>query len=64
MGSTGEVITYRQLDEGSNRFAHFLRQIPFGPDDVVAILMDNHPRYPRSLGCARAGHYITRSTPI
>ncbi len=60
MGSTGEVITYRQLDEGSNRFAHFLRQIPFGPDDVVAILMDNNPRYHEvAWGVRRAGHYFT-----
>src|SRR4051794_15121534 len=33
MAASGEVVTYRQLDERSNRFAHYLRSLPLGPAD-------------------------------
>src|SRR5205823_3981058 len=60
MGGTGEIVTYRQLDERSNQFAHYLRAIELGPDDVVAIVMDNNPRYLEvAWGVRRAGRYFT-----
>ena len=42
---TGEVITYRQLDEASNRAAHLFRSHGLGHDDVVAFMLDNTPHY-------------------
>lgn len=45
MAESGERVTYRQLDERSNRFAHFLRDLGLEPGDVVAVLMDNNARY-------------------
>ena len=45
MGSSGEVVTYRELDERSNAFAHYLRDAGLQPGDVVAVLMDNNSRY-------------------
>jgi long-chain acyl-CoA synthetase len=60
MGGSGEIVTYRQLDERSNQFAHYLRDIELEPDDVVAIVMDNNPRYLEvAWGVRRAGRYFT-----
>ena len=43
MAGSGEVVTYRQLDERSNRGAHLCRSLRPKASDVIAILMDNHP---------------------
>jgi long-chain acyl-CoA synthetase len=60
MGESGEVVTYRELDERSNQFAHHLRSLQLSPRDVVAILMDNNPRYHEvAWGVRRTGHYFT-----
>src|ERR687888_238130 len=60
MGGSGAVVTYRELDERSNQFAHYLRNIELGPDDVVAVLMDNNPRYHEvAWGVRRIGRYFT-----
>jgi fatty-acyl-CoA synthase len=60
MGTSGEIVTYRQLDERSNQFARYLRDIEFEPDDVVAILMDNNARYHEvAWGVRRIGRYFT-----
>ena len=45
MASSGEVITYRQLDERSNQLAHLFRSLGLKAGDHIAILMENHPRY-------------------
>ncbi|MEQ1510429.1 MAG: acyl-CoA synthetase [Sphingopyxis sp.] len=42
---TGEIITYRQLDEASNRAAHLFRSAGLGHNDVVAFMLDNTPHY-------------------
>ncbi|MEQ1687361.1 MAG: acyl-CoA synthetase [Sphingopyxis sp.] len=42
---SGEVITYRALDEASNRAAHLFRSAGLGHDDVVAFMLDNTPHY-------------------
>jgi long-chain acyl-CoA synthetase len=60
MGGTGEIVTYRELDERSSQFAHYLRGLALGPDEVVAILMDNNPRYHEvAWGVRRIGRYFT-----
>ena len=60
MGGSGTVVTYRELEERSNQFAHHLRGLELGPDDVVAILMDNNPRYHEvAWGVRRIGRYFT-----
>ena len=41
----GETITYRQLDERSNQGAHLFRSLGLVRGDVVAMCMENHPRY-------------------
>ena len=60
MGASGTVVTYRELDERSNQFAHHLRRLEVGPNDVVAVLMDNNPRYHEvAWGVRRIGRYFT-----
>jgi long-chain acyl-CoA synthetase len=43
--ATGEVVTYGQLEERSNRVAHLLRKQGLKRGDVFAICMENHPRF-------------------
>jgi long-chain acyl-CoA synthetase len=45
MAASGEVVTYRQLEERSNQGAHLLRSLGLKIGDVIAIWMDNSPRY-------------------
>lgn len=45
MSGSGEVITFRQLDERSNRIAHALRAAGCAPGDTIAIFAENSPRY-------------------
>ncbi|MNO53653.1 Long-chain-fatty-acid--CoA ligase FadD13 [compost metagenome] len=42
--STGETLTYRELDERSNRFAQFLHAQGLRRGDRFAMLMENHIR--------------------
>lgn len=59
MGS-GEVVTYRQLDDGSNRLAHLLRAAGLAPGDHIAILMENNSLYLEVAWAAqRSGLYYT-----
>jgi fatty-acyl-CoA synthase len=60
MGSTGETVTYRELDERSTRFARALRTRGVAPGDHIAILMENHPAYLEVAWAAqRSGLYFT-----
>jgi long-chain acyl-CoA synthetase len=60
MAGTGEIVTYRQLDERSNQGAHLFRSLGLKTGDVVAIVMDNHPRYFEIAWAAqRSGLYYT-----
>lgn len=60
MGSTGEAVTYRQLDERSNQGAQLFRSLGLKTGDVIAILLENHPRYFEIVWAAqRAGLYYT-----
>ena len=45
MGTSGEVITYRELDAASNRFAQLLRSRGIGIGDTIALCFDNHPMF-------------------
>jgi long-chain acyl-CoA synthetase len=42
--ATGAVVTYRELEERSNRVAHLLRELGLRRGDVFAICMENDPR--------------------
>jgi long-chain acyl-CoA synthetase len=52
MAGSGETITYRELDERSNRLAHLLRATGLKRGDHYAVFMENHPRF---IECAAAG---------
>ncbi|MEE2778145.1 MAG: AMP-binding protein [Acidobacteriota bacterium] len=43
--ATGEVLTYGALDEGSMRIAQLFRTRGIGPEDSIAIFLENHPRF-------------------
>ncbi|MCZ6782255.1 MAG: AMP-binding protein [Proteobacteria bacterium] len=45
MASTDETVTYRQLDEESNRGAQLLRSLGLGRGDSIALFLENHPRF-------------------
>lgn len=58
MGSSGETISYAELDKASNRLAHLFREEGLGIGDVVAIFMENHPRFfDVCWGAQRSGLY-------
>jgi long-chain acyl-CoA synthetase len=60
MAGSGETVTYKQLDERSNQGAQLFRSLGLNAGDVIAILMDNHPRYFEIAWAAqRAGLYYT-----
>ena len=60
MAASGETVTYRQLDERSNQGAHFFRSLGLKAGDVIAIFMDNSPRYYEIAWAAqRSGLYYT-----
>jgi len=51
-----ESWTFRQLDEYSNRLAHFLLSCGFKHGDTVALFMENKPEYVGMwLGCTKIG---------
>jgi LAO/AO transport system ATPase len=45
MGSSGAVVTYRELEERSTRFARALRSRGLRVGDHIAILMENSPAF-------------------
>lgn len=57
---TGEVVTYQELEDRSNRLAQQWYALGLRPGDHVAVLAENHPRYPEVYWAAvRSGLYIT-----
>lgn len=66
MADSGQVISYRELDEASNRAAHLLRSKGAQIGDTIAIYMENHPLYfPLVWGAQRAGlHYVCMSSRL
>ena len=60
MGESGEVVTYRQLDERSNRCAQLFRSLGLKRGAAVAILVENQSRFFEPCwGAQRAGLYYT-----
>src|SRR6201991_2257060 len=60
MASSGEAVTYRELDARSNRLAHLFRQRGLKRLDHYAIFMENNRRYLEDCGAGeRSGLYFT-----
>jgi len=60
VGSSGEVVSYRELDERSTRVAHALAEMGLRRGDVVALLMENSARYLEiAWAVRRSGLYLT-----
>ena len=60
MVESGEVVTYRQLDERSNQLARLFNERGLGFGDHIAIFMDNNARYIEVAWAAqRSGLYFT-----
>ena len=56
MASSGETVSYAQLDDYANRFAQLMRSRGLGRGDHVAILMENNKHYlPLIWGAQRCG---------
>jgi acyl-CoA synthetase (AMP-forming)/AMP-acid ligase II len=61
---SGERLTYRDLADGVDRAAGALSHMGVGPDDVVALISHNQPRYAVGLYAAlAAGAAITPMNP-
>lgn len=60
MAGSGQTLTYRELDERSNRLAHLLRDQGLGPGDHIALFMENQIRFMEVVWAAlRSGVYVT-----
>ncbi len=60
MASSGETVTYAELEARTNRLAHFLRSRGVNRLDHYSIFMENNARYLESCGAGeRAGLYFT-----
>ncbi|RRO19878.1 acyl-CoA synthetase [Saccharopolyspora rhizosphaerae] len=59
MAGSGEVLTYRELDERSLRLANSLREAGLSKGDVVAVLSDNNPHaFEVYWAAVRSGMYV------
>ena len=45
MARSGQVVTYKELDDRSNQCAQLLRSLGLVPGDCIAFCMENHPRF-------------------
>jgi len=60
MGGSGEVVTYRELNDRSNQLAQLMWSAGLRPGDHIAVLLENNPRYPEVIWAAyRSGLYVT-----
>jgi len=60
MAGSGEQVTYRELDERSNRLAQLMWAAGLRPGDHIAALLENNVRYPEVYWAAiRSGLYLT-----
>jgi long-chain acyl-CoA synthetase len=60
MAESGRRVTYRELEERSNRGAHLLRSLGLRRGDHIAICMENNEHYfPVCWAAQRAGIYYT-----
>ena len=53
MAATGEVVTFRELNDRSNQGAQLFRALGVQVGDGVAIMMENHPIYYEVLWAAQ-----------
>ncbi len=60
LASSGQVITYAELDEEANRVSQLFRAAGLRPGDHVAFCLENHPRFLSfAWGCHYAGLVYT-----
>ncbi|HZQ83784.1 MAG TPA: AMP-binding protein [Acidimicrobiales bacterium] len=60
MAGSGEVVTYKQLNDRSNQLAQLFRDRGLKKGDAIAVYMENNSRYHEVLWAAqRAGLYYT-----
>lgn len=60
IADTGETLTYRELDDGSNRVAQLLRSSGLKPGDRIGVMMRNSPWFPIVYwGATRCGVFVT-----
>ena len=60
MASTGETVTYAELEDRSNRLAHFLRSVGLKRLDHYSVFMENNSRYVECCAAGeRSGLYYT-----
>ena len=60
MAGTGEAVTYAELEDRSNRLAHFLRSVGLKRLDHYSIFMENNARYVECCAAGeRSGLYYT-----
>ena len=60
MASTGETVTFGELEARANQGAHLLLSLGLARGDAIAVMMDNSPRYLELMWAAeRIGIYTT-----
>jgi len=60
MASSGQIVTYGELDERSNRAAQLFWSLGLRPGDHIAFCLENHPRFFEICWAAqRSGLYFT-----
>ncbi|MEM7115172.1 MAG: acyl-CoA synthetase [Chloroflexota bacterium] len=60
MADSGEVVTYRQLEERANQLAHLFRQLGLQAGDHIGMMMENNRRFFEIIWAAqRAGIIFT-----
>ena len=60
IADTGETLSYRELDEGSNRVAQLLRSLGLRPGDRIAVMLRNSREFPVVYwGATRCGCFVT-----
>ena len=60
MGTSGQVITYAELDAEANQLSRVFRRAGLQPGDHVALCLENHPRFLSIIwGAHYAGLYYT-----
>ena len=61
----GTTLTFREVDDYSRRFAHFLAEAGCRPGDVVGVNLPNSPQYLLAhIGILRAGCITTGVSPL
>ena len=57
---SGQIVTYRELDDRSNQVAQLFRSLGLQSGDHIALMLENHPRYFEICwGAQRAGLIYT-----